>query len=171
MTATEMPIVRAIKGSKVVMKKYLKNNTMQTSTYTPISPVSHKSASDTPNTLPKRKSFMSRCTPSRLVSQDMPMMPSANIAVNTMPIEASSLVMELRCIQVIITEVMSPAATAPAKMAKGLCPKSIKPTTTPGRMACDRASPMRAIRLSTTKQPNIPQVIPTTDEAINALMA
>ena len=42
---------------------------------------------------------------------------------------------------------------------------------TPGRMACDNASPINDIFRRTKKQPNTPHTIPTRDEAIRALSA
>ena len=89
-------------------------------------------------------------------------MPAANMAVNTMPIDESSLVRLNRLTTLMSTLASRPAIMAPASSGTGfVSPVTMKVSTTPGRMACERASPMRAICRRTTKQPSTPQVTAT----------
>jgi hypothetical protein len=74
-------------------------------------------------------------------------------------------------IHVITMAVSSPAATDPKKNPRVLYPRITKEMTTPGRMACERASPIMDIFLRTINAPNAPHVRPTIVEAIRALSA
>ena len=69
-----------------------------------------RSSSETPSTLPNRKSLRSRCTPSFRLIQEIPITPMENIAVNTMPIAASFFVFTLCWIQVIQMAAVRPAS-------------------------------------------------------------
>ena len=120
----------------------------------------HRSAVPTASGSPKRKHFRSKCTPrgSALISTT----PSANRAVNTIPIEESSLVRLNRLTKLTSTAVARPASSAPSR--RPMTPElrvSMNAITTPGSTACDRASPINAIRRSTTKHPSTPQATPT----------
>ena len=62
-----------------------------------------------------------------------------------------------------------PETTAPIKSATSLLPATIKLTTTPGKTACAKASPMSDILRSIIYVPISPQLIPIVTEAISAL--
>ena len=94
------------------------------------------SASVTPRTLPKRNDARSRV---KLRDELISTMPSANAPEKMTPIAVSSLMRRLVATTAIESEVSAPKTNAPMKM---LLP-SKKAMTMPGKMACDRASPMK----------------------------
>lgn len=97
------------------------------------------------------------------------MTPIENIKVKIMPIAASFLILMDLCNQVINNAAIIPARTEPPKNAEVEYPKKTNATTIPGRMACDRASPINDMFLKTMKLPNNPHKPPTNTEAIKAL--
>src|SRR5690606_17066395 len=102
----------------------------------------------------------SKCTPRG--SALMSTMPSAKKAVKTMPIDESSFVLLNRLTTLMNTADRSPAAKAASRSWEiSTLPVSMKATTTPGSTAWDSASPISAMRRSTTKQPSTPHATPT----------
>jgi len=94
----------------------------------------------------------------------MRIMPRARKLEKVIPIAVSLLIMELLLIKVIIVEAKSPKMMAPMKK---LIPK-IKEMATPGRTACEIASPISDIPLRIIKQPTAPPTIPITKAVIRA---
>ena len=72
--------------------------------------------------------------------------PRAKVPANRTPMAESSLTRRLMATTAISVDVTTPHTSAPRKM---LCPKR-KATTTPGKMAWERASPMKDRPRSTT---------------------
>lgn len=97
------------------------------------------------------------------------MTPMENIKVKIIPMAASFLILMDLCNHVINNAAIIPARTEPPKKAEVEYPKNTKATTIPGRMACDRASPINDMFLKTIKLPSNPHKPPTRTEATNAL--
>ena len=90
--------------------------------------------------------------------------PSARNELNVIPIAVSLLMIEFPLINVMIIDANSPNTIAPIKKS---IPK-MNDRATPGRTACEIASPIRDIPLSTIKHPTAPATIPITMAVISA---
>ena len=79
--------------------------------------------------------------------------PSANEIRKNAASEASSFNVVARAIRPAPMVMRNPAIRPPPAMAKTLMPASRKPIATPGKIACDSASPIRLMRRSIRNTP------------------
>ncbi len=147
-------------GSKLTSLSGWYKRMMIPITMAAIAPIRYISSLLTASGIPKTKHCRSKCVPRGRF--EIRIRPRAKRAVKTIPMAESSLVRLLWLTRLINTAVNSPASKAPSSSPQTpVLLVTRNAMTTPGRMAWERASPINAIRLSTTKHPRTPQVIPT----------
>ena len=101
------------------------------------------------STEPNRKCIKSSLLP---LSETM-VTPSASEIRKNAASEASSFSVVARAIRPAPMVMRNPAIRPPPAMAKTLMPASRKPIATPGKIACDSASPIRLMRRSIKNTP------------------